>query len=144
MAVLTSPTPKATLLLYILASSAAVSAALVEERQDLACKKQCLIYFVSEALSGAKKFYSETEKMAYAVIMASKKLKHYFQAHPIIVPIAFPVQDMFKNKESSGRLAKWSAELSQYVVDFVARTTIKSQVLADFVADLTPSENDLS
>ena len=83
------------MLLYISASSAAVSAALVEERQDLTCKKQCPIYFVSEALFGAKKFYSEIEKMAYAVIMASRKLKHYLQAHPITVPTAFPFWDMF-------------------------------------------------
>jgi hypothetical protein len=47
--------------------------------------KQFLVYFVSEALSGAKLNYSELDKIAYIVVMASRKLKHYFQAHCIKV-----------------------------------------------------------
>ena len=39
--------------------------------------KQFLIYFISEALSGSKLLYSEMEKMAYAVVMAARKLRHY-------------------------------------------------------------------
>jgi hypothetical protein len=34
-------------------------------------KLQCLVYFVSEALSGSKLLYSELEKIAYAVVMAT-------------------------------------------------------------------------
>jgi hypothetical protein len=40
---------------------------------------------------------------------------------------------MFENKESTGRMGKWATELAEHV------TAIKSQVLADFVADWTPS-----
>jgi len=38
-------------------------------------------------------------------------------------------------------LGKWAAELSQYYIEFEKRISIKSQVLADFVADWTPSQN---
>ena len=38
-----------------------------------------------------------------------------------------------------GRPRKWAAELSPFDLHFVARTTIKSQVLADFVAEWTPA-----
>jgi hypothetical protein len=43
------------------------------------------VYFELEDLSGAKLNYSELEKIAYTVVMASRKLKHYFQAYRIKV-----------------------------------------------------------
>jgi ribonuclease HI len=101
--------------------------------------KQFPIYYVSEALSGSKLFYSEAEKMAYTVVMAKRKLRHYFQSHNISVPTAFPLRDMFENKESTGRIGKWATELAEHVINFVSRSAIKSQVLTDFVADWTPS-----
>ena len=62
--------------------------------------KRFPIYFVSEALSGSKLLYSETEKMAYAVVMAARKLRHYFQSFKIKVPTSFPLRDMFENREA--------------------------------------------
>jgi ribonuclease HI len=101
--------------------------------------RQFPIYYVSEALSLSKLFYSEMEKMAYAVVMAKRKLRHYFQSHNISVPTAFPLRDMFENKESTGRIGKWATELAEHVINFVLCSAIKSQVLADFVADWKPS-----
>jgi hypothetical protein len=77
-AVVSKPSPKADLLLYITATDKAVSAVLVEERMEADTLKQFPIYYVSEALSGSKLFYLEMEKMAYAVVMAKTKLRHYF------------------------------------------------------------------
>jgi uncharacterized membrane protein (DUF4010 family) len=76
----------ASLLLYVAASHSAVSAALVQEMLEGQAKKQVLVYFVSEVLSLSKKNYTELEKVLYAVLMASRKLWHYFQAYHIIVP----------------------------------------------------------
>jgi hypothetical protein len=89
-----------------------VSAVLVEERMEADTLKQFPIYCVFEALSGSELFYSEMEKMAYAVVMAKRKLRHYFQSHNISVPTAFPLRDMFENKESTGRMGKWATELA--------------------------------
>jgi hypothetical protein len=136
---MSKPSPKVDLLLYIVATDTAVSAVLVEERMEADTPKQFSIYYVSEALSGSKLFYSEMEKMAYAVVMAKRKLHHYFQSHNILVPTAFPLRDMFENKESTGRIGKWATELVKHVINFVSRSAIKSQVLADFVVDWTPS-----
>jgi hypothetical protein len=138
-AVMTKLSPKAELLLYIAATDTAVSAVLVEERKEVDALKQFPIYYVSEALSGSKLFYSEMEKMAYAVVMAKRKLRHYFQSHNVSVPTAFPLRDRFENKESMGRMSKWATELAEHIINFVAHSAIKSQVLADFVADWTPS-----
>src|ERR687884_642906 len=70
--------------------------------------------------------------------MASRKLKHYFQAHHIRVLSAQPLDALFRNAEAVGRIGKWAAELNEYVIDFEHRSAIKSQVIADFIADWTP------
>ena len=75
---LASPQPNELLLLYVTALPHAVSAVLVKENQEEHQKKQLLVYYVSKTLDGAKMFYIEMEKVAYAVVMASRKLKHYF------------------------------------------------------------------
>jgi hypothetical protein len=75
---LTPPAPGAPLLLYVAASHSAVSAALVQEKLEGQNKKQVPVYFVSEVLSLSKKNYTELEKVLYAVLMASRKLWHYF------------------------------------------------------------------
>ena len=75
---LVSPQPGEPLLLYVAASPHAICVVLVREKQEEHQKKQLPIYNGSETLDGAKKFYTEMEKVAYAVVMASRKLKHYF------------------------------------------------------------------
>jgi len=132
LTVLTSPLPEAELLLYIATSHSALSAALVEERVAEGMLKQFPIYFVFEALSGSKLLYSEMEKLAYAVVMAARKLRHYFQSFKIKVPTSYPFW------EASGRIGKWATQLAAHTIDFVPRSAIKSQVLADFIADWTP------
>lgn len=76
------------------------------------------------------------------MVVASRKLKPYFQSHKIKVLSAQPLEAMFKNPEAVGRIAKWAAELNDFVVDFKHRFAIKSQALADFIADWTPSADD--
>ena len=98
---------------------------------------------MSEALTPTKMNYSKIEKIIYAIVMASKKLWHYFQAHNIIVPSSQPLRDVLRNREASGRVGKWATKLNEYVIDFVHRTSIQSQALADFIADWTPSEEDI-
>jgi hypothetical protein len=104
-------------------------------------KLQSPVYFVSEALSGSKLLYSELEKIAYAVVMAMRKLKHYFEAHKVTVLTDQPLNDLFINKEASSRIAKWATELSKHTIDFGKRSAIKSQVLVDFVVDWTSPSN---
>ena len=67
--------------------------------------------------------------------MTSCKLGHYFLAHDITVPTSYPLGNMFRNREVTGRIGKWAVELAPFAVRFVARTAIKSQVLADFIAE---------
>jgi hypothetical protein len=136
---LSSPEQGQPLILYVSAMHSVVSEALVVEKEikhkDKIVKQQFLEYFVSEVLMGSKKFYSEMEKICYAVIMSSRKHRHYFEAHTIKVLTKQPLNDIFSNSDSSGRISKWTMELSEYVIDFEKHSIIKSQALADFVVE---------
>jgi ribonuclease HI len=132
---LTPPSPGAPLLLYVAASLSAVSAALVQEKLDGQTKKQVPVHFVSEVLSLSKKNYTDLEKVLYDVLMASRKLRHYFQAYHIIVPSSQPLKDIMRTREATGRIGKWAMELNEFSIDYVHRSSIQSQALADFITD---------
>jgi hypothetical protein len=137
LATLTSPDPSLPLLLYIAASHSAVCAALVQENDRDDKNQQCPIYYVSEVLTTSKCNMTELEKISYAVIMASRKLRHYFKEFKIRVTSDRGLGELFVNPKASARIAKWAAELSGYNIIFEPRTAIKSQVLADFIVDWT-------
>src|SRR4051812_41143745 len=67
--------------------------------------------------------------------MAAKRLKPYFQAHPITVVISAPLADIMGSRDATGRVAKWAIEIASHNIQYEPRTTIKSQALADFLVD---------
>jgi hypothetical protein len=75
------------------------------------------------------------EKICYVVVMSARKMRHYFEAHRVRVLTNQPLNDIFGNHDSLGRIGKWAMELSELVIDFEKRSAIKSQVLADFIAN---------
>jgi hypothetical protein len=139
---LTPPSSGALLLLYVAASHATVSAMLVQEKQDDQSKKQVLVYFVSEVLSPSKRNYTELEKLLYVVLMASRKLRHHFQSYHIVVPSSQPLKDIIRNREATGRVSKFVAELNEFTIDFVHRSSIQSQAPVDFIVDWTPGAHE--
>jgi hypothetical protein len=100
---------------------------------------QKLVYYVSEVLHEAKARYPETHKLLYAILVASRNLHHYFQAHKIVVVTSYPLRAILHNSNATGNIAKWAAELAGFQLDFQQRHTVKSQVLADFVMEWTPA-----
>jgi ribonuclease HI len=133
---LTSPQPDQPLILYVSAMHKAVSGALVQEREiykkGRKLSQQVPIYFIFEALAGSKKYYSKMKKICYDVVMSTRKLQHYFEAHRVRVLMNQPLNDIFENRDSSDRIGKWVMELSEHVVDFKKRSAIKSQVFTDW------------
>ncbi|GFS38849.1 hypothetical protein Acr_00g0059790 [Actinidia rufa] len=69
------------LFLYLFVSTIAVSAVLIREDDRV----QKPVYYVSKVLMGAETRYLKIEKLAYALMIAARKLRHNFQAHPIAV-----------------------------------------------------------
>jgi hypothetical protein len=74
--------------------------------------------------------------------MASRKLRYYFQAFHIIVPSSQPLKDIMRNREATGRIGKWDAELNEFSIDYVHRSSIQSQALADFIVDWMPGAQE--
>jgi ribonuclease HI len=70
--------------------------------------------------------------------MASRKLRHYFQAYHITVPSSQPLKDIMRNREATGRIGKWVTTLNEFTIDYVHRSSIQSQALADFIIDWMP------
>ncbi|GKD91972.1 reverse transcriptase domain-containing protein, partial [Tanacetum coccineum] len=99
------------------------------------------IYFVSRALRGPEVNYTSMEKLVLALVHASKRLKRYFQAHPIIVITDQPIQQVLSRPEVAGRLQKWSIKLGEYAIHYRPRVSIKGQILADFIVERPEEES---
>jgi hypothetical protein len=79
-------------------------------------------------------------KLVYAILMAKRMLRHYFDAHPITVMSKYPLGEVIQNPEVEGRIAKWALELMGQNTMYAPRNAINSQVLADFVAEWTETQ----
>jgi hypothetical protein len=101
LAILTSPDSSLPLLLYVAASPHAVSAALVQEQDREGTTWQCPVYYVSKVLTTSKCNMTELEKNSYAVVMASRKLRHYFEAFKVRVTSDRGLGELFRNPEVS-------------------------------------------
>jgi hypothetical protein len=86
-------------------------------------------------LSESKARYQPVQKLLYAVLITSRKLRHYFQEYSISVVTGYPLGDILRNQDATGRISKWAVELSALTIDFEPRTAIKLQALVDFMAE---------
>jgi ribonuclease HI len=135
--ILVPPAAGENLLIYVAATTQVVSAAVVVERQEEghALLIQRPVYFISKVLSKTKICYPQIQKLLYAVILTWRKLRHYFESHPVTVVSSFPLGEIIQCLEASGRIAKWAVELMAETLSFAPHKAIKSQVLADFLAE---------
>ena len=79
------------------------------------------------------------EKLSFALVTASRKLRHYFQAHVINVLTDHPLKKVMNELEATRRLIQWVVELSEFDVRYQPKSTIKAQVLANFIVEFTPN-----
>lgn len=70
------------------------------------------------------------------MLHASRRLRRYFEAHPIRVITDQPIKQILNKAEASGRLTKYSVELGAYDITYIPRSAIKGQVLADFISEV--------
>jgi hypothetical protein len=117
------------LYLYLAVSPTTVSVALIREEGGI----QKPVYFISRA----EERYMQMEKLAFALTIASTKLQPYFQAHTVKVLTEYSLKKVLRKLDLSGRLINWAIKLSEFNIEFISRSAIKGQVLADFVAKFT-------
>jgi hypothetical protein len=72
------------------------------------------------------------QKLLYAVLITSRKLRHYFQEYSISVVTNYPLGDILRNPDATGRISEWVVELDTLNIDFKPRTAIKLQALVVF------------
>ncbi|GKC38461.1 reverse transcriptase domain-containing protein [Tanacetum coccineum] len=134
---LVAPMEKEELIVYRAAAKYTVSVILMMKREA----KQMHIYFVSRALRGPKVNNTSMEKLVLALVHASKRLKRYFEAHPIIVITDQPIQQVLSSPEVAGRLQKWIIELGEYAIHYRPRVSVKGKILADFIVEQPEKES---
>ena len=81
------------------------------------------------------------EKLVFALVIATRKLKPYFQAHTIVVLRDKPLKRAMDSPEAVGWMALWAIELGEFDIQYRPCTTIKGQVVADFIVEFTLMES---
>ena len=130
--------PDEELSLYLVMSPTVVSSALIREEDRV----QLPIYYTNWVLREAEGRYAPMEKLVFALITATRKLKPYFQAHTIVVQTDKPLQKAINNLEAARWLVLWAIKLGEFDVQYRPRTTIKAQALAYFITEFTMKENE--
>jgi hypothetical protein len=82
-----------------------------EKTPEDTAKVQKPVYFVSTVLRDAWERYTMQQKLLYTLLIASRKLRHYFQGHPIKVVTDRPLETILRNPNVTGRVAEWAVEL---------------------------------
>nr|XP_023899446.1 uncharacterized protein LOC112011304 [Quercus suber] len=132
---LTAPEPGEDLFMYLAVSEHAASAVLLRDKGV-----QQPVYYISKTLVDAETRYLPMEKLVLALIHATRKLPHYFQAHTVHVLTKYPLQSLLKRSDFTGRIAKWGTRLGSFDIRYRPRSSVKGQVLADFIAEFSPRE----
>ena len=83
------------------------------------------------------------EKLAFALVTASRKLRHYYQAHVINVLTYHTLKKVMNKLEVIGRLIQWAIEFSEFDIKYQPRSAINAQALVDFIVEFTPNHGDL-
>jgi hypothetical protein len=108
-----------------------------EKTPEGVSKVQKPVYFVSTVLRDARERYTMQQKLLYTLLIASRKLRHYFQGHPIKVVTDRPLETILRNPNVTGRVAEWAVELQPFEISFETTKVIKSKALAEFTAEWT-------
>ena len=120
--ILVPPIDGESLLLYIAATMQVVSAALVVEREEEghALKVQRPVYFISEVLSDSKTHYSQIQKLLYTILITKRRIRHYFESHPVMVVTSFPLGEVIQSQDTMGRTANWVLELMDQGITYAS------------------------
>ena len=97
------------------------------------------VYYGSKSLHEADVRFLPLEKAILAVVHATRKLPHYFQAHTVVVLTQLSLRALLQSADYTGRIAKWSTILGAFHIKYMPRTSVKGQVLTNLVAEFAES-----
>ena len=128
---MSSPVVDEVLFAYLTIALHAISLVLIRVDNGI----QRSVYYVNKSLNEDEVRYLPLEKAILAIVHATRKLPHYFQAHTVVVLTQLPLKSMLRSADYKGRVAKWGTILGAFDIKYMPRTSIKGQVLADLVAE---------
>ena len=137
---MSSPEVDEVLFAYLAVAPHAVSFVLIREDSGV----QRPVYYVSKSFHEAKVRYLSLEKAILAVVHATRKLPHYFQAHTVVILTQLPLKSILRSADYTGRIAKWGTILGAFDIKYMPRTSMKGQVLADLVAEFTECPKEVN
>ena len=135
--VLASPEASETLFLYLVVLNVSVSVSLFKEDEN---KKQRPVFSVSKSLADTETRYNYLEQTTLTLLVATKKLRPYFQAYPMVVLTDLSLRSTIHKPNLSWRMARWAIELSEFGIQYKPRLAKKGQVLADILAEIPQSK----
>ncbi|XP_019261758.1 PREDICTED: uncharacterized protein LOC109239622 [Nicotiana attenuata] len=131
--VLATPILGKPLILYISAQERSVGALLTQGNNE---GRENVLYYLSRMMTPNELKYSPIEKLCLALVFSIQKMKHYFQAHVVLlVSRANPIKFIISKPVLSDRLARWYLQFQQFEIVYVPQKAVKGQALADFLAD---------
>ncbi|KAI8550830.1 hypothetical protein RHMOL_Rhmol06G0138100 [Rhododendron molle] len=83
------------------------------------------VYYFSKKMVGSEERYAPLGKTCWALVWASKKLRHYMLAYPFL----------FEKPALTGRMAQWLLMLGKFELKYVTRKFVKGRAIAEFLAD---------
>ena len=137
--IMSSPVVDEVLFAYLTVALYAISLVLIRVDNGI----QRPVYYVSKSLNEAEVRYLPLENAILAVVHATRKLPHYFQAHTVVVLTQLPLKSILRSVDYTGRIAKWGTILGAFDIKYMPRTSIKGQVLADLVAEFTECPGEM-
>lgn len=96
---------------------------------------------LAELCKGLKRDTPPLEKLALALITSARRLRPYFNAHPIHVLTDVPLNEVLLKSEASGRLAMWAVELEEFEIEYLPHSSIKGQPLANFLVEVPQEQS---
>ncbi|PKI76951.1 hypothetical protein CRG98_002661 [Punica granatum] len=110
--ILVPPVPSRPLILYLTVRRQSLGCMLGQE--DKSTRTERAIYYLSKKLTEGESNYPEIEKMCCALVWVMQGLRH---------------------PSSTRNLAKWRCLLTEYDIEYVSRTSVKGQAIADHLAE---------
>src|ERR1700728_2045519 len=85
---------------------------------------------------GCEVRYTSLEKVCWALVWASKKLRHYMLAYSVkLISRMDPLKYLFEKPALTGKLARWLLLLADLDIKYVTRKSVKGRAVAEFLAD---------
>ena len=119
--IMSSPEVDEVLFAYIAMALHVVSLVLLQVDNGV----QRSIYYISKSLHEAEVQYLPLEKAVLVVVLGTRKLPHYFQAHTVVILTQLPLKAILRSVDYIGRIPKWDTILGAFDIKYMPRTSVK-------------------